>query len=45
VERAVAYAHQVNPELQFLFTSALEEDGLEEWYSFLRAQVRGRRAA
>jgi len=45
VERAIDFAHQVNPDLQFFFTSSLQEAGLEEWYSFLRAQRRGRRAA
>jgi len=45
VERAIAFARQVNPDLQFMFTSALPEDGLEEWYRFLRAQHHGRRAA
>lgn len=45
VERAVDFAHQVNPDLQFLFTSALEDEGLEEWYSFLRSQRHGRRTA
>ena len=45
VERAIEFAHQVNPDLQFFFTSSLEDEGLEEWYSFLRAQRHGRRAA
>jgi hydrogenase nickel incorporation protein HypB len=40
VERAVEFAHQVNPELQILSTSALEPEGLEEWYSFLWGQAR-----
>ena len=40
VERAVLTARAVNPELQFLFTSALREDGMEEWYGFLRSQLR-----
>src|SRR3990172_686258 len=38
VERAVAFALQVNPDLQFFFTSALRDDGLEEWYGLPRAQ-------
>jgi hydrogenase nickel incorporation protein HypB len=42
VERAVALAQQVNPDLQFFFTSAMQDEGLEEWYSFLRAQRHGR---
>ena len=43
MERAIEYCRHVNPELQFLFTSALIADGLDEWYRFLRAQVRGSR--
>jgi len=42
VERAVEFAHQVNPALQILSTSALEPEGLEEWYSFLWNQARRR---
>ena len=45
VEKAVAFARQVNPDLEFLFTSALVPGGLEEWYGFLRAQVRRRQVA
>jgi len=45
VERAVEFARRVNPELQFFFTSSLLPDGLEEWYGFLRSQVRRRQAA
>jgi len=40
VERAVEFARQVNPELQILSTSALEPEGLGEWYSFLWDQAR-----
>ena len=40
VERAVAFARQVNPELQILYTSALEPEGLNEWYGFLWNQAR-----
>jgi len=40
VERAVQLARDVNPDIQFLFTSALAEDGMEEWFGFLRAQLR-----
>ena len=40
VERAVLTARAVNPKLQFLFTSAVREDGMEEWYGFLRSQLR-----
>ncbi|MBT8479081.1 MAG: hydrogenase nickel incorporation protein HypB [Gemmatimonadetes bacterium] len=35
VERAVACAREVNPELRFFFTSALTGEGLESWYEFL----------
>jgi hydrogenase nickel incorporation protein HypB len=40
VERAVQLARDVNPQIQFLFTSALREDGMEEWFGYLRAQMR-----
>jgi hydrogenase nickel incorporation protein HypB len=40
VERAVMTARAVNPGLQFLFTSAVREEGMEEWYGFLRSQRR-----
>ena len=40
VERAVQLARDVNPQIQFLFTSALLEDGMEEWFGYLRAQLR-----
>jgi len=39
-ERAVACAHDINPDLEFLFTSAVTGEGLDEWYAFLREQVR-----
>jgi hydrogenase nickel incorporation protein HypB len=41
VERAIEFCRQVNPELQFLSTSALVPDGLDEWYGFLWAEARG----
>jgi Ni2+-binding GTPase involved in maturation of urease and hydrogenase len=40
VDRAVGFALQVNPALQILSTSALEPEGLKEWYSFLWNQAR-----
>ncbi|MEJ2217339.1 MAG: hydrogenase nickel incorporation protein HypB [Gemmatimonadota bacterium] len=40
VDKAVACAHEVNPELEFFFTSALTGEGLHTWYAFLRAQAR-----
>lgn len=36
VERAVAYARQINPDLRFFFTSARTGEGMEEWYDWLR---------
>jgi hydrogenase nickel incorporation protein HypB len=41
VDRAIGFARQVNPALQFLFTSALTPHGMDPWYDFLRAQVAG----
>lgn len=43
VDRAVALAREVNPELDFFFTSALTGEGLDVWYGFLRSQVRAPR--
>jgi hydrogenase nickel incorporation protein HypB len=40
MDRAVAYARKVNPELQFFFTSALTGAGLDGWYHFLRSLIR-----
>jgi len=40
VEQAMAYALQVNPELRFFLTSARTGQGLDEWFDFLRQQVR-----
>jgi hydrogenase nickel incorporation protein HypB len=39
VDKAVACAMQVNPDLRFFFTSALTGEGMEEWLSFLRGAV------
>ena len=39
IDKAKACALEVNPSLEFFLTSALTGDGMEEWYSFLRAQV------
>jgi hydrogenase nickel incorporation protein HypB len=36
VDRALGYAREVNPALQFFLTSALTGDGLPEWFEFLR---------
>jgi hydrogenase nickel incorporation protein HypB len=40
VDRAVGHAREVNPELQFFFTSALTGEGMEEWYALLRRSAR-----
>lgn len=40
VDDAVANAKRVNPMLRFFFTSALTGEGMQEWYSFLKQQVR-----
>ena len=45
VERALAFARSVNPELRFFFTSALTGEGMESWFDFLRGQVRAGAAA
>ncbi len=39
-DRAVECAREVNPDLQFFFTSALTGEGLPAWYDFLRTLVR-----
>jgi hydrogenase nickel incorporation protein HypB len=39
LDRAVGYARQVNPTLEFYFTSALTGQGMESWYSLLRSLV------
>jgi hydrogenase nickel incorporation protein HypB len=40
VDEAVANARRVNPELRFFFTSALTGEGMDQWYGFLRQQVK-----
>lgn len=40
VDKAVACAREVNPDLQFFFTSALTGEGMERWYGFLRTHAR-----
>ena len=42
VDRAVAFAREVNPDLQFFFTSALTGEGMASWYDFLRTHARAR---
>jgi hydrogenase nickel incorporation protein HypB len=36
LDRAVAYAREVNPALRFFFTSARSGEGMTEWLNFLR---------
>ena len=45
VDKALAFARQVNPKLKFFFTSALRPEGLETWYRFLRSQAAHCRSA
>jgi hydrogenase nickel incorporation protein HypB len=40
VDRAVGFARDVNPRLELFFTSARTGEGMEEWYAFLRREVR-----
>ncbi len=40
VDRAIAYAHEVNPNLRFFLTSALTGEGLDEWCTFIEALAR-----
>jgi hydrogenase nickel incorporation protein HypB len=40
LDQAVANARQVNPELRLFFTSAMTGEGMDQWYAFLRDQVR-----
>jgi hydrogenase nickel incorporation protein HypB len=40
VERAIACAHEVNPNLRFFQTSALTGEGMEQWCTFIEAHVR-----
>ncbi|HEX6025006.1 MAG TPA: hydrogenase nickel incorporation protein HypB [Solirubrobacter sp.] len=39
LKKAVAFARDVNPNIEFFFTSAQTGEGLDEWYDFLRTQV------
>jgi hydrogenase nickel incorporation protein HypB len=40
VDRAVGFAREVNPELEFFMTSSLTGEGMDAWFSFLRRQAR-----
>lgn len=37
VDQAIAFARQVNPDLQFFLTSARTGEGLDGWFDFLRS--------
>jgi hydrogenase nickel incorporation protein HypB len=39
LDQAMAFARQVNPDLEFFLTSASQGQGLEQWFSFLRSRV------
>ncbi len=39
IGRAQQYAREVNPDLEFLFTSARTGEGLDTWYAFLEERV------
>ncbi len=45
VDRAVAFAREVNPELEFFLTSATTGSGLDAWYDFVRRTALGARAS
>ncbi len=45
IDKATAYALEVNPALRFFFASALTGEGLPDWYEFLRSQVAGHAGA
>ncbi|GAC1522318.1 MAG: hypothetical protein NVS3B14_23230 [Ktedonobacteraceae bacterium] len=38
VARCVAYARQVNPQIEVIMLSGQKGDGLEQWYDWLRAE-------
>ena len=42
LKAAMGYARDVNPRIEFLFTSALTGEGMQSWMSFLREQVHRR---
>jgi hydrogenase nickel incorporation protein HypB len=41
LDRALSFARDVNPDLQFFLVSALNGDGMGEWYEFVRGLARG----
>ena len=40
VARCLEFVRQVNPRLRVILVSALRGDGLEEWYDWIRDEVR-----
>jgi hydrogenase nickel incorporation protein HypB len=38
VDRCLAYAREVNPNIRVIQASALKGDGLDEWYDWIRQQ-------
>jgi hydrogenase nickel incorporation protein HypB len=45
MEQAQSQAREVNPNLEFLFTSARTGEGLDSWYAFLEGSVTGAKGA
>lgn len=45
VERRIAYARQVNPEIEVLRVSAETGQGMEGWYAWLRERAAAAQAA
>ena len=39
VGKAIGFARDVNPHLEFFLTSAFTGEGMDDWYDFLRAKV------
>jgi hydrogenase nickel incorporation protein HypB len=39
VGKAIGFARDVNPSLEFFLTSAFTGEGMDDWYDFLRARV------
>ncbi|HEU4565611.1 MAG TPA: hydrogenase nickel incorporation protein HypB [Gemmatimonadaceae bacterium] len=39
LRKALGFARDVNPNLEFFFTSVVTGEGMREWYDFLRARV------
>jgi len=45
LDRAMGFAREINPALEFFLTSALTGEGLESWFAFLRGQAGTRPAS